>query len=90
MGFHNVGHVGPPALYDGIGAQVLGGAGTGLLLNGEERMGSFIQENGVIVDTAMFQQLLQLRPDCIMAFAVFLGKAGFKLHFEGCFHKRME
>jgi hypothetical protein len=33
---------------------------------------------------------LQLRPDGVVALAVFCCKAGFKLHFEGCFHEREE
>ena len=81
---HDVGHVVPPFLDDGIAAEILGTLVPFDFLIGEQDVGVLVPPDGVILYAAVGQELLELGPDGGMPALVFVFETRLQEHFE-CF-----
>ena len=79
---HNVSHMGPPALHDRMAGQVIHPMICQPPQNSEQGSSLLVEMDGVVLDTCILKKPDKLRPNLIMAAAVFLLHAGIELHLE--------
>lgn len=83
--FHNVGHVGPPALHHRLLGQQRSGCGVGAGEYCKQGVGLGVEEDVIVSNACCFQGCHELGSDGVVAPAVFLrvADAWAELHFEG-------
>ena len=83
VGLHDVGHICPPLLHDGVAAEILGTLVALDLLIGEEDVGVFVPVDGVVPDSGVGKELLELGENRgVASFVLFLA-AALEEHLEG-------
>src|SRR5687768_13024867 len=86
LGIHQVLHVGPPALHDGMARQQVALVVVTQLEYREQVHVFLVEEDRVVVDAGLAQCLHEFRPDFVVAALVFLDGAGLELHAERMVH----
>ena len=81
---HDVSHVVPPFLDDGVAAEILGTFVALDFLIGEQDVGVLVPPDGVVLDAAVGQEFLEFGPDGRVPALVFVFESRFQEHFE-CF-----
>lgn len=82
IGFHDVCHVCPPALGDGVGVHVLAALFAVDFLVAEEDVGVAVPVDAVVADAGVAELLLEFGPEGGVATFIFVFATGTEVHFE--------
>ena len=82
---HDIGHMRPPFLHDGMLRQARHRVILRPRQHAEQRVGLAVEMDRIVAGARLVQQIDQLRPDLVMPLAVFGFHAGIELHLAGVF-----